>query len=107
MVDGFTLVQIGLILLMVAAIWSLYGDRRDLKEENKELKKKFLKIKEENNYLAIKINRFSKHREKNSMSTEDVKEVIKYAMKAAHPDNGGKTEDFVKFNKMYQNLGGR
>lgn len=29
-------------------------------------------------------------------------EAVKYAMKHAHPDNGGNAEDFVKFKKCYE-----
>lgn len=31
-------------------------------------------------------------------------EAVKYAMKKAHPDNGGSTEDFMKFKECYEEL---
>lgn len=31
-------------------------------------------------------------------------QAVKYAMKHAHPDNGGNTEDFMKFQKCYEEL---
>lgn len=31
-------------------------------------------------------------------------QAVKYAMKYAHPDNGGSTEDFMKFQKCYEEL---
>lgn len=31
-------------------------------------------------------------------------EAVKYAMKHAHPDNGGNAEDFMKFQKCYEEL---
>lgn len=31
-------------------------------------------------------------------------EAVKYAMKHAHPDNGGNAEDFIKFKKCYEEL---
>jgi len=31
-------------------------------------------------------------------------EAVKYAMKHAHPDNGGNAEDFIKFKKCYEGL---
>ena len=34
-------------------------------------------------------------------------EAVKYAMKKAHPDNGGKVEDFKKFRKCYEELTGK
>lgn len=30
--------------------------------------------------------------------------AVKYAMKAAHPDNGGKQQDFIKFNNLYNKI---
>lgn len=37
-------------------------------------------------------------------TTPDIKEAIHYAMIKAHPDNGGKQEDFVKFRKLYERM---
>ena len=34
----------------------------------------------------------------------DMLYAIKYAMKHAHPDHGGKQEDFIRFNEMYQRM---
>lgn len=34
----------------------------------------------------------------------DIKEAVHYAMVKAHPDNGGKQEDFVKFRKLYERM---
>lgn len=31
-------------------------------------------------------------------------QAVKYAMKHAHPDNGGNAEDFMKFQKCYEEL---
>ncbi|MCI8795239.1 MAG: hypothetical protein HFG89_00065 [Dorea sp.] len=31
-------------------------------------------------------------------------QAVKYAMKQAHPDNGGNAEDFMKFKKCYEEL---
>ena len=31
-------------------------------------------------------------------------EAVKYAMKHAHPDNGGNAEDFIKLQKCYEEL---
>lgn len=38
--------------------------------------------------------------------TTDIKDAVFVAMKASHPDNGGKQEDFVKFRKMYELMKG-
>ena len=37
-------------------------------------------------------------------TTPDIKEAVHYAMIKAHPDNGGKQEDFVKFRKLYERV---
>jgi hypothetical protein len=37
-------------------------------------------------------------------TTSDIKEAVHYAMIKAHPDNGGKQEDFVKFRKLYERM---
>ena len=37
-------------------------------------------------------------------NSSDVKEAIRYAMVKAHPDNGGKEEDFIKFRKLYEGM---
>lgn len=35
---------------------------------------------------------------------QNIIEAVKYAMKKAHPDNGGNAEDFMKFKKCYEQL---
>lgn len=39
-----------------------------------------------------------------SVADKDMLYAVKYAMKAAHPDNGGKQEDFIKFNALYNKI---
>lgn len=36
--------------------------------------------------------------------SKDTIEAVRYAMKHAHPDNGGNAEDFIKFQKCYEEL---
>lgn len=36
--------------------------------------------------------------------SKDEIEAVRYAMKKSHPDNGGNTEDFIKFKKVYEEL---
>ena len=36
--------------------------------------------------------------------SKDTIEAVFYAMKKAHPDNGGKEEDFIRFKKCYEEL---
>lgn len=35
---------------------------------------------------------------------KDTIDAVRYAMKHAHPDNGGNAEDFVRFQKCYEEL---
>lgn len=39
--------------------------------------------------------------------SRDTVDAVRYAMKRAHPDNGGNAEDFMKFQKCYEELTGR
>lgn len=34
----------------------------------------------------------------------EVKEAVKYAMKSAHPDNGGDAKDFMRFRELYNKI---
>lgn len=38
---------------------------------------------------------------------KDTVDAVRYAMKHAHPDNGGSAEDFDRFRKCYEELVGR
>lgn len=38
---------------------------------------------------------------------KEMVEVAKYAMIRSHPDNGGNTEDFIKYKKYYGKLTGK
>lgn len=35
---------------------------------------------------------------------KDTIEAVRYAVKRAHPDNGGNAEDFIRFQKCYEEL---
>lgn len=39
-----------------------------------------------------------------SQNSQEVKEAVKYAMKSAHPDNGGDAKDFMKFRELYNKI---
>lgn len=39
-----------------------------------------------------------------SKKSPEVKEAVKYAMKSAHPDNGGDAKDFMKFRELYNKI---
>ena len=38
------------------------------------------------------------------MCNDDMLYAVKYVMKHAHPDHGGKQEDFIRFNEMYKRM---
>lgn len=69
------------------------------KEENASLK-------EENTRLSILLSAFRESfiKENNSTIDSNVKEAVRYAMLKSHPDNGGKSEDFVKFRNLYERM---
>lgn len=39
-----------------------------------------------------------------SYVSEDIKIAVKYAMKKAHPDNGGEIDNFIKFKTLYEKI---
>lgn len=51
--------------------------------------------------LAMNINYMNSRK---SNSNPQVLETVKYAMKKAHPDNGGNAEDFNKFRDLYNSM---
>lgn len=54
----------------------------------------------ENKYYKV----CSKNKRSKITTNEDVIEAVKYAMKKAHPDNGGTSEEFRKFRQLYTEL---
>lgn len=55
--------------------------------------------------LQNKVDELTKCRIKNgSKIPKDTIQAVKYAMKHAHPDNGGNVEDFIRFQKCYEEL---
>lgn len=53
------------------------------------------------------ISQISKLKSWNINARADVIDAVYYAMKKAHPDNGGKEEDFIKFKKLHDELTSR
>lgn len=55
--------------------------------------------------LQGQIDRLSKMKTiQNPNLPKDAIQAVEYAMKHAHPDNGGSAEDFMKFQKCYEEL---
>ena len=79
-------------------------------EQEKELIERSQDIWEKHYRLCIsmlenRIDELTKYRTKNSskIPTDTIK-AVKYAMKHAHPDNGGNADDFIRFQKCYEEL---
>lgn len=109
--------------------WGLHGikmddeisENRDLVEEFNRCKNKLRYaeyeisiLRRENHKLQIHVNVLRSditalrtenvaHVQKYKESPE-VKEAVKYAMKSAHPDNGGDAKDFIKFRELYNKI---
>lgn len=86
----------------------LDNERRDaisISRRNSDLKMQVSMLKTENYNLMVAIKQYQVAqgllRPKIPPSTV---EAVKYAMKKAHPDNGGSTEDFMKFKECYDEL---
>lgn len=109
--------------------WGLHGikmddeisENRDLVEEFNRCKNKLRYaeyeisiLRRENHKLQIHVNVLRSDitalRKGNATYTQghkespEVKEAVKYAMKSAHPDNGGDAKDFVKFRELYNKI---
>lgn len=69
----------------------LIRDNASLKMENMKLKDQLVVASMYKNYPK-------------PATDQDMVEAVKYAMKKAHPDNGGKQEDFIKFNNLYNKI---
>lgn len=57
-------------------------------------------------FLKIKIIALQEDRAvyRNAIIPNGVLDAVKIAMKVSHPDNGGKTADFIKYNELYKKL---
>lgn len=106
---------VGLILFSVT-VTTLYVvqsiDKNNLESELKVAKKVIWQLNDEVDYYRIRYT-FFKNRStptpvsnSSSKASKEMIEAVKVAMKASHPDNGGKAEDFIKFRKLYSSLTG-
>lgn len=57
--------------------------------------------------LEMRIDRLTKEKIYGEEMPPDTIKAVKYAMTRAHPDNGGKEEDFIKFQEVYEKLTGK
>lgn len=54
-------------------------------------------------YKLSRLNKNSNMRNRNERNNE-IEEAVKFAMIHAHPDNGGDTQKFIKFRKLYEEI---
>lgn len=99
---GLSVVLVATLIILFVCISgniNLKMEVDKLKRQNDSLRFNIICVCEENKRLAIKL-------KKPQIITPslDIKEAVHYAMIKAHPDNGGKQEDFVKFRKLYERM---
>lgn len=107
-----------LIIIMIVALIGFYAIKQTI--ENKLLNDK-LRVQQriyENYIYSLKTqivalqedkniySRFQKERVvyRSTAIPDGVLDAVKIAMKVSHPDNGGKTADFIKYNELYKKL---
>ena len=104
--DLLILVILSIVALVYKKVFEkIYDYKNKIDKLEYELSKERSKrhIAEINNYaMRMQLNAMQKSSLYSSDS--DVIAAVKYAMTKAHPDNGGKTEDFVKFRQVYEKL---
>jgi hypothetical protein len=55
----------------------------------------------------LKYQLYQHQQKSHTTSNQDLLDAVKKGMVAAHPDHGGKQEDFIRFHKVYNELRGR
>lgn len=59
----------------------------------------------QNRFLKLKLDMYKDwYYNNNPDFNNDIQDAVKYAMKSAHPDNGGKSEDFQRFRRLYESM---
>ena len=109
--------------------WGLHGIKMDDEiSENRDLVEEFNRCKNQLKYAEYEISTLRRENHKLQIrvsvlrdditalrkenvahvqkykESPEVKEAVKYAMKSAHPDNGGDANDFMKFRELYNKI---
>lgn len=106
------------LLTSLVSIIILFFNRLELKTEIDYLKKRINCLEKRNSYYVETAaslreelrNSRQKSNNKDDIYKEDCKDyddiliAIKVAMINSHPDKGGNSDDFIKFNKLYKKL---
>lgn len=61
------------------------------------------KIELQSRYIEIYRTELRKTENK-SIATKEIQDAVKYAMVHSHPDNGGSTDEFNKYRKLYNKI---
>lgn len=77
-----------------------------LRRENHKLQIRVSVLRDDITALRKENVTYAQQSRETSLSKEspEVKEAVKYAMKSAHPDNGGDAKDFMKFRELYNKI---
>ena len=104
-------VLLGALLSNYLALRAEQANRKYCQEKRDEYMKKYFEtIDERNHYIRLYTKTqtelyFAKNK-KSTSNNQDLIDAVKKGMMAAHPDRGGKQEDFVRFHKVYKELKG-
>lgn len=119
---GLRMLIINLVIFLAIRLAFLRARIRELDERNKDLLDKVCDLKRENGdlserYIAmnamyakriealrLEIDIISRRRDGCAVANlpENTIRAVKYAVKHSHPDNGGNAEDFIRFQKVYE-----
>ena len=67
-----------------------------------QMRYKYFALQKDNEELKYQL--YKSQQKPSTASNADILYAVKYAMKHAHPDHGGKQEDFIRFNEMYKSM---
>lgn len=81
-----------------------FGKATILIRENANLTMENRRLHQENTTISSAFYDVQRCAAKTPIKDDDIVYAVKYAMKKAHPDNGGKQEDFIKFNNLYNKI---
>lgn len=103
------LTTIPLLLILLFFLANDLVKNNKIKSLNNEIRIKDMEIQNKNNIIRhLSMNAYISKQIINERSnvnvTNDMVEAVKYAMKKAHPDNGGNQELFIKFRKVYEEM---
>lgn len=91
-------------------IEELLGSTHSLEEDNKRLLREYEYSHHRYNNLlndywdSLDEIEELQNKTQENQNTQEIKEAVKYAMKSAHPDNGGDAKDFMKFRELYNKI---